>query len=201
MLKLKYAYITIFLFSFLFGGKILASTFPNDAKSKSTASATTGRFVLIATSTTPITILYGNLISLTSGSQQMLQCLTGTSTYNTLINEVGTSEQEYWGSLVLASSTVCYLRTFDSTLTQAMLTWVNYDISSTTSSVFGSTTNMLIDNDIGKVAYIATSTTLSNGSTITQATYYIPMNLFYFIVVLLIFLALVVGFYFYALKK
>jgi hypothetical protein len=103
--------------------------FPIDAQSAHTTIAVAQQVSLIATSTTPITVLNIHLDK-AAQSSQLVQCKNNNGTFYSLTQAVGTTEQNEDMSYVMPANTGCYLKTFDNTLTHASITWVPYNIAS-----------------------------------------------------------------------
>jgi hypothetical protein len=102
--------------------------YPIDAITVRTLQAVALTTDLIPTRSNPITILNYSLDA-TAQNSQLLQCLTNGVTYKTLAQKINAGKQYYDVSIVLPANTVCYLKTFDATLTEGVITYVDRDIS------------------------------------------------------------------------
>jgi len=109
--------------------------YPNDAVTARGIRAVSGDSLLISTTTSEVTVLNVHLDKFQQASQ-LVQCRVGAGApFTTLTQATGSSTaQDVHGQWVLPVNTVCYLRTFDSTLTQAYITYVPRNIASTTMS-------------------------------------------------------------------
>jgi len=103
--------------------------YPNDAVTVKGIRAVSGESPLIATTSTEVTILNVHLDKFAQASQ-LVQCRVGSGApFTTLAQGVGSSSQDVDYRVVLPVNTVCHLRTFDSTLTQAYITYVPYNLT------------------------------------------------------------------------
>ena len=131
--------------------------YPNDALTVKTTVAVTSDVVLIPTTTTQITILNAHMDKVTQASQ-LLQCnVNGGAPFTTFIQAIGTTSQDINGHWVLPVNSVCKLRTFDATLTSGYLTYVPYNLASTTmqfSSIPTSTPMQNIYNEMGIISMV-----------------------------------------------
>ena len=110
--------------------------YPTDATSSNTGiRAVSGDSILLGTTTSPYTILHWNFQT-TAQNSQLIQCRTNNNAYQTLNQAIGVSPSGYGQDvfIVLPVNTVCYLRTFNSTLSSANLILVPYDLSLTPTS-------------------------------------------------------------------
>jgi len=109
--------------------------FPSDAITVKTIQAVAKDTQMIPTTTTEITVLNVHLDKFQQASQ-LVQCnVNGGPPFTTLAQAVGsTTVQDVDVQWVLPKNTICNLRTFDGTLTQAYITYVPRNITSTTMS-------------------------------------------------------------------
>jgi len=109
--------------------------YPNDAVTVRGIRAVSGDSSLISTTTSEITILNVHLDKFQQASQ-LVQCRVGAGApFTTLTQATGsTTAQDVQRQWILPVNTVCYLRTFDSTLTQAYITYIPRNIASSTMS-------------------------------------------------------------------
>jgi len=105
--------------------------FPNDSLWAKCTQATATRCDLIATSTGNITILHAHMDK-TAQASQLIQCSDGV-TFKAVMQAITASPQDDFLAYVIPSGYSCYLKTFDNTLTNASILWVNRDIKASSS--------------------------------------------------------------------
>jgi len=144
--------------------------FPNDSITVKGIRAVTGDSQLIATTTTEITILNVHLDKFQQASQ-LVQCsVNGGAPFTTLAQAVGsTTVQDVNMSWVLPVNTVCKLRTFDGTLTQAYITYVPYNLS-TQSMIATTTQNFEVVGTIGVLFAIGVTCAVIIGTLVKKLT-------------------------------
>jgi len=144
--------------------------FPNDSITVKGIRAVTGESPLIATTTTEITILNVHLDKFQQASQ-LVQCnVNGGAPFTTLAQAVGsTTVQDVNMNWVLPVGSVCKLRTFDGTLTQAYITYVPYNL--TTQSMIATTTqNFEVVGTIGILFAIGMTVAIVVGTLVRKFT-------------------------------
>ena len=131
--------------------------YPFDAVTGSATQATAISSILVPTTTTPLYI-YHYVMSTATASQQQIQCRTNLSTFKTLyqVSAAGFSSTDY--RAVLPANTVCYLKSFDSTLTHAEIifsTSTHYNTEGVATSSVATSTPVFVPTLTGGEALIS----------------------------------------------
>lgn len=195
-----FLFLSVFVCSLFYGLNSVSAyfnggSFPNDAKriNLDIHSGTSG--TLLATSTSPRTILYSE-VSCDSATDNHIR--KGTSGNDYLVDTEENRLVDVFNWEQVASNTpIQWLKEISGDHCNYAMIYTDYNLASSTSqieisnwstatSTTGSSTTMTITNDIGTIQYIATTTTLTGGQQQTIATYHIPFYLFIFIFILIL---------------